>query len=127
MEEKTVRCTRCETEFTDEELEGVNCCPKCGTKGIPCSTKHDVTIKINWHELQILCNWATFWSNTKSFSEDSKQTLKTIVKRLERQNPEGLGPLTLEGEVRELQDEYPGAELICNGKVIVPPLDEGKA
>lgn len=125
--EKTIRCTRCYSEFTDEEIKDVTCCPNCGSTGSPCDIKHDVNIKINWHELQILCNWATFWSNQKDFKEDSKKTLKEIIKRLEDQNPGGLGPLTLAGEVRELQDKYPSATLVCGGKVEVPPLDEGEA
>ena len=36
-EEKTIRCTKCYEEFSEEETKNVSCCPKCGCKGLPMS------------------------------------------------------------------------------------------
>jgi len=115
---KTVRCTYCGTEFTDEELQNAHDCPTCHTTGIPCSIAEDVTIKINWHELRILGIWADNYA--QSLHDESKGIVGKILQRIERQYPK-MTPLTLAGEVKRLQEEYPGATLMQGGKVIVPP------
>lgn len=97
---KTTRCTDCAAEFTDEELEGVSCCPKCGSKGVPCLISQDVNIKINWHELRILTIWASNWAN--KLEADSQRALKSILKRLEAQRPVEFPALTLLDEIKEL-------------------------
>jgi hypothetical protein len=117
---KSVRCTHCYAEFSDAELEGVDCCPNCQTKGLPCLIADDVTVAINWHELRILGMWADNWSHKPGIPEDSKNIVARILERLEKQHPDKT-PLTLAGEVRKLQEEYPGASLLRGEQVIVPP------
>lgn len=117
----TTRCTHCGTEFTDEQLEGLQSCPKCGTRGTPCAIADDVMIKVNWHELRLLGMWADNWAHTPNFPEDSQRVIAAILTRIEAQFPDKT-PLTLAGEVRQLQAEYPTLELADGkGNVIVPP------
>lgn len=119
-DELTTRCTNCSAEFTDAELVGVGCCPKCGSTGTPCDIKDDVTIRVNWHELRIIGMWADNWASTPNFPESSKRVVAAILARLEKQYPDKT-PLTLAGEVRQLQTEYPTMELVRDGETIVPP------
>jgi hypothetical protein len=121
MTDKTTRCTHCYTEFTDAEIEGAQACPVCGTTGTPCDIADDVTIKINWHELRILGIWADNWAHDDKIPGDSKNIVATIIQRLEAQHPDKT-PLTLSGEIRKLQEDYPGASLLRgDGEVLVPP------
>lgn len=107
--EKTIRCSICGTEFTEEEVQGATCCPNCGTKSLPCDIKDDVNIKINWHELRILTilaeNWARHVDNTDPKEEKLLLSVMTIAQRLEKQFPEKTR-LTLFGEIRELRKDY---------------------
>jgi len=52
-------CTRCGARFTSYEVAGATCCPQCGCSGVPCSTKQDMVIEVNWHELRVLGIWAS--------------------------------------------------------------------
>lgn len=108
--EKTVRCSICGKEFTDEEIEGVECCPKCGTKTIPCAISEDVQIKINWHELRMLCIWAESWARHCDNSDEPTEekmmlAVMTVAQRLQKQFPDKT-PLTLFGEIKELRKEF---------------------
>ena len=123
--EKTIRCTMCGEEFTDEEIENANCCPKCGSKGVPMSIRHDVTVRINWHELRILGIWASNWA--EKCGEDAPKVLEAILGRLDKYRPEGAAALTLMEEVKELQDHFPSATLFKDGKMVMPPKEEGHA
>jgi hypothetical protein len=121
------RCTICDHEV--ESTEGLTGCPKCGTKSLPCSPKEDVTVKVNWHELTVLCNWAMFWANqheaTSQPETSMQQTIYSIVRRLETQHPEIRKPLTLGGEIRQLKAE--GLEIESNvpHEPLFDPTDEG--
>jgi predicted nucleic acid-binding Zn-ribbon protein len=108
MSEKIyARCTTCEAEFTEAQIENAVACPACGSNGKPCSPEEDVTVAINWHELRILGCWSEFWAQHHSEKDPSMlSTLATIIRRLEKQHPTK-APLTLSGEIREI----PGAEL----------------
>ena len=109
---KTIRCSICGTEFSDEELTkfeketGKYGCPSCGTKSLPCAISDDVNIKINWHELHILVVWAEFWArhndNIKILDEPMLKSVMIIAERLQRQFPEK-NKLTLFSEIRELK------------------------
>ena len=108
--EKTVRCSLCGKEFTDEEIEGVMKCPNCGTKSLPCAISDDVEIKINWHELRILVIWAENWARKCDAEESDREekmmlSIMTIAERLQRQFPEKT-KLTLFAEIRELRKDY---------------------
>ena len=97
MSEKTVRCTDCRCEFTDEELEDVTECPKCGSKGVPMIIAEDVEIKINLHELRILTIWASNWAEQAISDDQGTRTLNGILNALRPQLPEGT-PLTMKDE-----------------------------
>jgi len=125
-EEKTIRCTKCYEEFSEEETKNVSCCSKCGCKGLPMSISQDVEIKINWHELRLLCNWAENWAVEKC-DDDARSTFEAIADRLEKYRPEGGAALTLTQEVKDLQEVYPDAMLVKGDKVLVPPRNVGKA
>ena len=125
-EEKTIRCTKCYEEFSEEETKNVSCCPKCGCKGLPMSISQDVEIKINWHELRLLCIWAENWAEAKC-DDDARSTFEAIVERLEKYRPEGSAALTIAREVKDLQEIYPDAMLVKGDKVLVPPGKAGKA
>lgn len=125
-EEKTIRCTKCYGEFSKEETKNVSCCPKCGSKGVPMLISQDVEIKINWHELRILCSWAENLAEVKC-DEDSRSMLEAMMNRLDKYRPEGGAALTLTREVKELQEVYPETTLVMDGKVLVSPMKVGKA
>ena len=124
-EEKTIRCTKCYEEFIEEE-KNVSCCPKCGCKGVPMLISQDVEIKINWHELRILANWAENWAEAKC-GQDSRDTLQAILDRLEKYKPKDGAALTLTQEVKDLQEVYPEVTLVRGDTVLVPPRKVGKA
>lgn len=114
---KTTRCTICGSEFSENELIGVACCPKCGTKKLPCSIADDVTIKINWHELRVLVIWAENWARQIDKEQENKQeegwkdpfnhlySIMTIAERIQKQHPDKETKLTLFGEIRQLRKD----------------------
>lgn len=105
-EPKTVRCVRCESEFTDEELAGVTDCPTCGTTSIPCAIAEDVAIRINWHELRILTIFADNWAGVcedRDPGKDTRVTVRAIVRRLEAQYRDRT-PLSILGELKRAQE-----------------------
>jgi len=118
---KSVRCIRCYSEFSAEEIKNANACPACGEFGRPCHIADDVILKINWHELRILTIWASNYARAiEKRSPDSTKGLQAIILRLEKQYPDK-SPLTLEGEVRQVQEHFPEAEMTdSEGNVIVP-------
>ncbi len=98
-------CTTCGYKVTQAKLDqGLSCCPSCGSTGIPCSSKFDTTVNINWHELRILTIWAENWARQVSEEQDYSniKVVHAIARRLQEQKP-AFAPLTLAGEVRELQ------------------------
>lgn len=112
------RCVQCDSEFTEEQLQGQQACPTCGTTSLPCDPAKDVTIKINTHELRILTIWADNWIQAHG-EPQSKKTLSCIIQRLAAQLPKT--PLTLASEIKDLQDAGFDAQLIgSDGEVKVP-------
>lgn len=99
---KTRRCISCRAEFTESQIEKVSDCPRCHDTGAPLVINEDVTIKINWGELRVLCFWADHWASTH-LTDRERQVLGSILRSLHAQHPE-LGSLTLADEVQELSD-----------------------
>lgn len=93
-------CITCGARFTKEDVEGASCCPKCASSGVPCATEKDFLLAINWHELRVLCIWASNYA--EKLDNDAKLCLRGIIFRLEHQAPNET-PLTLGGEVRDAQ------------------------
>lgn len=110
----TIRCTNCRHEFNIAQVErhhartGRPGCPHCGTLGVPMSIDEDVTVRINWHELRILGIFATNWAERAAASEgpghDARGAVRSILRELERQRPEGAAPLTIAAEIQEIAD-----------------------
>lgn len=121
--EKSIRCVRCGSEFSEAETENAEGCPKCGSTGVPCAIKDDVTVRINWHELRILGIWADNWAaacDEREPGKDGKGAVTGILQRLQAQHPERT-PLTLLGELKQVQEEYPDMEVTDgSGKVLLP-------
>lgn len=123
VEKAYARCVQCDAEFTQEELKAANAhaCPRCGCEGLPVDPAHDISIKINTHELRILTCWADSWAAEKC-NAGAQKTLKAIIERLDKQLTDT--PLTLRAEVKDLQNEFPSATLIgADGQVLVPPKE----
>lgn len=108
---KQVRCTDCAVTFDYAKLVGTTCCPNCGSTSVPCDPAKDVTVKLNWHELRILCIWAENYGR----SIGTPGTVYSIAGRLEEQaRAKDFPALTLAGELGEI----PGAKLFDkNGEV----------
>jgi len=102
---KTVRCIHCRSEFSDAEVEGHEHCPVCNVENMPMPIAQDVQIKINWHELRILCIWADNWARGVC-DERARKDLSSIIRLLEDQRPDlGFPALTLKGELQEIIDD----------------------
>ena len=118
-ETKVQRCIKCNTEFSEIEVEDATACPACGDTGIPAAIKDDVTVKINWHELRILTIWAENWAK-KIQKDDSRRnggsllTIMSIAGRLQNQHPDKT-KLTLFSEIRELREKLP--EILPGSKI----------
>ena len=124
--EKSMRCVRCRSEFSEADTAGHSACPKCGATGSPMAIKQDVTVNVNWHELRILTMWAERWAGAieKKLGEqeepDAKLVVTAIARALELQHPT-LAPLTLLGELKQVQESYPEVEVTDGqGNVILP-------
>jgi len=120
---KTVRCLRCASEYSDEELNELNPdkCPHCGTPGIPMAISQDVMLPINWHELRILTIWASNWA--ENLEDDCKIDLMSVLKRLDKHRPKGAPALTIAGEFKELQQQFPNSELWMGDEMVIPPKE----
>ena len=138
MDDCVMWCTDCGARITRKESgEGLNCCPRCKSNGVPCDPANDLTVEVNWHELRILGIWASNWA-AKVCDGDAERTVRSILSRLERQYPEQ-NPLTLGGELRQVrQAGYkiesstipPEGFVVVNGPGAVghskPPTDSGE-
>ena len=111
MVQTVARCIICSYEANQEEINrGLSCCPRCKSTSIPCDPLEDTFIEINWHELRILSIWAENWAqqmdNLNQSDGRNQEVIASIVSRLEKQFPDKT-PLTLSGELRQLQKTYP--------------------
>jgi DNA-directed RNA polymerase subunit RPC12/RpoP len=122
---KTVRCTACESEFTNEEIKGKTQCPSCSSTRLPMDIAHDILLPINWHELRCLTIWASRWADTAhGFDDESRVFLQKLLNKINKHRPNGGGALTLQSEIKELQKYFPSSELTNgNGETIIPPLE----
>lgn len=117
-------CTTCGARLTVEQTDRVTCCPRCQSTGTPCDPEKDFLIEINWHELRILCIWASNWAQQMSdpdACESATDCLHGIVGRLQRQAPNETA-LTLSGEIQQLRVAAARGELPVTGiETNIPP------
>lgn len=121
-EVKSIRCVRCNSEFSEAEIGKRRSCPGCGATGVPMSIADDVTVRVNWHELRILGIFASNWAREacKGDDNDTQGAVSAILNRIRAQYPER-APLTLFDEIKEVQEVYPEMELVDeSGTVVVP-------
>lgn len=114
-QDEILRCVECRKEYSLAFIEETQAtkCPGCGTKSLPMSAKQDIQVKINWHELRILCIWAKNWQdytvnkpNENEPDKTSTQVVDIITKELEKQRPEGAAPLSILGELQEVANTF---------------------
>jgi hypothetical protein len=111
-------CTLCGEKI--RSFEGLEKCPHCGTKGVPCGYENQVNVSINMHELRVLCIWAENWGQTKSDDPNlSPDVVYAIARRLRRQLGDKDTSLTMADEFRQLKDsgyefetDHPSAERV---------------
>ena len=119
MSNKVARCLICNEEFGEEDIKNASCCPKCENKGVPANPKDDVTIKVNWHELRLLCIWAENWAHKCDKDDNEKMkcvlTINCIARRIQKQHQDKT-PLTLSGEIEDLKKSYNGVETTFDTK-----------
>lgn len=120
MSEKTVRCTNCRCEFTDEEIKGVTECPKCGNKGVPMNISDDVELRINIHELRILTIWASNWAEQAIADDQGTRTINGIINALRPQLPDGTA-LTMNDEFKSVADSF-GTEVSIHRAGVVTKI-----
>lgn len=121
------RCIQCNAEFTEAQTAGHDGCPACGNEGLPSSPEQDVTVKINWHELRIICIWAENYANSIAGQKDVKgdpvKSVWAIASRLQEQYPSFV-PLTLSGEIGQLREQFKDIEVhgIREGGPVPPKI-----
>lgn len=92
-------CTDCGHKIAS--FDGLNGCPACDSRGIPCASENQVSVSVNWHELRILVIWAENWQRRHTLG----RTVYAIAKRIESQHPEQ-PCLTLASELGEIAKKY---------------------
>lgn len=97
-------CTLCNIDVPS--FEGLSQCPNCGTRNRPCAHENDLTVKVNLHELHILCVWAERWGMSITEEEDGGPgIIYAIVHRLKHHNEKlADASLTLADEMDALRD-----------------------
>lgn len=107
--QRIIRCTICRTETLENDIPAdAAACPKCGTESLPEFVDHDVDVRINWHELRVLCMWAKNWEVANNFTKD--HTLPSIIdiitSQLEKYRPVDGAPLSLLGELTQVAEQF---------------------
>ena len=102
-------CVDCGARHNEAVVKEAKACPTCGSKGVPCSTRYDLRVEINWHELRILGIWADNWA-AHSSEAGMQKICQSILHRLERQYPD-LNPLTMGGEIRQVREGISSGDL----------------
>lgn len=117
-------CTLCSANI--ESFDGLVKCPKCGTDSQPCSNDNQLNVKINLHELRILCIWAENWADKCYNDSDATgrnkmmpELIKAITARLRPQVGKGI-PITMRDEIELLTKAATG------GFSTNHPADEGE-
>ena len=103
MEEKTVRCTVCRSEFTGSEIEGKVSCLRCGTNLMPEAIEDDVELTINKRAIRILTIWASNWAE-KHCPPECMEEIDRIISGISDQVP-GI-TLSMRDEIHQLADGF---------------------
>lgn len=106
MSDHVTRCAACASEFAEDDpiLQNANACPACGSRGTPLSSQFDIDIRINWHELRCLVQWAENYVQSCPENSDWTRMWERLKTRLAAYRPEGSAPLTLLEEIQEIRD-----------------------
>lgn len=101
-------CTEC--GFHVDTFEGLNGCPSCGTKGLPCPDDWQITVSVNWHELRILSMWAENWQRQHQ-EQNPTRVVYAIADRLRLQVSSDFPPLTMAAELGDVAKHFPGMQV----------------
>jgi hypothetical protein len=107
-----ILCLICRGTFTEEEVSGLNACPRCANRGVPADLRKVANATLTKHEWRILCMWAENWAERVAAKEDaegydSPRTVRAIANEIKRQAPD-IGPLSLRDELQEVADRFGG-------------------
>lgn len=104
---RIIRCTLCRVEIPENEIpQDASCCPQCGSKGLPQFVDHDVDIRINWHDLRVLCIWAKNWEDQmiSRGQYDDPSVIDAISRQISKYRPSDAASLSIFGELQELAE-----------------------
>lgn len=121
---KVYRCVLCSFEISKRKAEKdkIKECPNCNTRNPPLDSELDIRLKINWHELRLLCMWAERYAvnlNKAERTTEYSAMVYWIAERLMVQFPElhNQSPLTLADEISKIKEQgfrietsFPGIE-----------------
>lgn len=91
------RCQLCREVFTDSDVRGGVQCPKCGVKDFaPHDIDLDVTLSINWGDLQMLADFALreIKAGIETYTDEQRAYWERVYADLREARPIGGGPLT---------------------------------
>ena len=80
------RCTLCGYEVESNQPD-LTCCPGCGTRFPPADPAADVTVRVNWDELQGVLR-SVEWLMTQTDNLDGLRFIHALARRLEAQHPD---------------------------------------
>jgi hypothetical protein len=114
-----LRCPVCLAEYNSVEMAhaGIKHCPACKTVIQPMRIEHDGYIKINWHNIRVLANYARRWTLTFDIASkgnrDAIQALLNIINALSVYRPKQAEPIVpqidpvMEGYVQQVEYTEP--------------------
>lgn len=89
MEQKTILCTHCRSEFTDDETMNATDCPACHTRGVPANLLEKHTVTLTDHEWRIIFIWADNWTkNIKDDNGSAAECMRGIRSCVKKQCPD---------------------------------------
>jgi hypothetical protein len=103
-------CVVCRSIFTEEEIVGATCCPRCGNAGLPADADNTATVTLTAHEWRILTIWASQWASQVCAKNDqpgcdSVACINGVINEIRRQQP-ALKNLTMADELQEVADAF---------------------
>ena len=117
-----VICAVCSSEFSLEQIRGVNHCPECKTTIPPYSSGSVVSPALHLQELRVLTHWAAKWAEAEVIkdSPESVVAFDNTVEKLRKQFP-GV-TFTMGDEIKLLRQHYKNLDVKNQKGEDVDPL-----
>lgn len=112
IEEKVALCLVCRKEFTEEETKTATCCPNCKSTSVPADPREKATITLTYHELRILCIWASNWA-IKTGEVKNNIVIESIINNIHQQDDK-IPALSLREEFTGILKEFPDTKIVDN-------------